>query len=227
MRDPEGPRPASGNLDELLDAPIANEDDARHVICALGRRFHALGWVSGTGGGLAVRLGARVFMAPSGVQKELLTPASLFELDSNGDVVRAPTDAALCVSQCRPLFLAAMRQRDAGAVLHTHSKHALLATLAFPERVTLRRLEMLKGLAGVQYDDTHHVPIIENTAHESDLAESLSRAIDEHPRAHAVLVRRHGLYVWGRDWREAKRHAECYDYLLDVAVEMQRMGVRP
>ena len=30
-------------------------------------------------------------------------------------------------------------------------------------------------------------------------------------------VRRHGMYVWGEDWREAKRHAECYDYLLDIA----------
>jgi methylthioribulose-1-phosphate dehydratase len=33
-------------------------------------------------------------------------------------------------------------------------------------------------------------------------------------------VRRHGVYVWGADWREAKRHAECYDYLFEVAVAM-------
>ena len=46
------------------------------------------------------------------------------------------------------------------------------------------------------------------------------------PKAHAVLVRRHGMYVWGEDWREAKRHAECYDYLLDIAVEMRRLPPR-
>lgn len=211
----------------LSERPLASEADARNVVCALARRFYELGWVSGTGGGISVRLGERVFMAPSGVQKELLTPDALFELDGAGAVVHSPADAQLRVSQCRPLFLAAMRLRGAGAVIHSHSKHAVLATLAFSDGVVLRRLEMLKGLRGVQYDDTHVVPIIENTAHEADLTDSLAAAIDAHPTAHAVLVRRHGLYVWGRDWIEAKRHAECYDWLLDVAVEMQRMGVKP
>jgi len=115
-----------------------------------------------------------------------------------------------------------MKLRGAGAVIHTHSKHALYATLAFENEVVLSKLEMMKGLAGVGYDDVHAVPVIQNTAHECDLADSLSAAITAYPRAHAVLVKRHGMYVWGKDWREAKRHAECYDYLLDVAVEMKR-----
>jgi methylthioribulose-1-phosphate dehydratase len=214
----------------LAERPAATIDDARALICALGARFYEHGWVSGTGGGISIRVstadGARVVMAPSGVQKELLTPESMFVLDMNGDVVTAPADPQLACSQCRPLFLAAMQKRDAGAVIHSHSKHAALATLAFTDRVRLRKLEMLKGLAGVGYEDTHEVPIIENTAHERDLTASLSDAIDRFPAAHAVLVRRHGVYIWGRDWIEAKRHAECYHWLFEVAVEAQRMGVR-
>jgi ribulose-5-phosphate 4-epimerase/fuculose-1-phosphate aldolase len=46
-----------------------------------------------------------------------------------------------------------------------------------------------------------------------------------YPETHAVLVRRHGVYVWGRDWVQAKTHAECYDYLFRAAVEMRRMGI--
>ena len=42
-----------------------------------------------------------------------------------------------------------------------------------------------------------------------------------------VIVAGHGVYVWGRDWVEAKRHAECYDYLFGAAVEMHRLGLDP
>jgi len=48
-----------------------------------------------------------------------------------------------------------------------------------------------------------------------------------HPRAPAVLVRRHGVYVWGRDWRQAKTQAECLDFLFDAAVRMRAIGVNP
>jgi ribulose-5-phosphate 4-epimerase/fuculose-1-phosphate aldolase len=69
------------------------------------------------------------------------------------------------------------------------------------------------------------VPIIDNTAHECDLADSMAEAIEAYPRTHAVLVRRHGVYIWGRDWAQAKTHAECYHYLFDAVVQMARLGV--
>ena len=68
---------------------------AASLICDLARQFYDLGWVSGTGGGISVRVNDRVYMAPSGVQKELLTPETIFTLDMNGDVVAAPADAKL------------------------------------------------------------------------------------------------------------------------------------
>src|SRR5262245_40967622 len=126
----------------LDDRPVTTLDEGRALICALGRRFYEQGWVSGTGGGISVRVGERVLMAPSGVQKELLRPEMMFELDVAGAVLSGPSDAGVKVSQCAPLFLAAMELRGAGAVIHTHSKRALLATLAFGDRVTLTKLEM-------------------------------------------------------------------------------------
>ena len=44
-------------------------DRARETICELCRLFWQLGWASGTGGGISVRVGERIFMAPSGVEK--------------------------------------------------------------------------------------------------------------------------------------------------------------
>jgi methylthioribulose-1-phosphate dehydratase len=213
---------------ELTNRDITSRQDALDLICELGRRFYDLGWVSGTGGGISLRLGERVFMAASGVQKEALDRDSIFELDLDGHVVEEPpAERGFKCSACRPLFLEAMRSRDAGAVIHSHSMNAMLATLAFEDAFTVTHLEMMKGLRGVGYHDTHQVPIIDNTAHEEDLADSLADAIRRFPAAHAVLVRRHGVYVWGADWLEAKRHAECYDYLFRAAVEMKKLGVDP
>lgn len=213
----------------LTNDPITTEEEAKALICELGRRFYDLGWVSGTGGGISLRLADRVFMAASGVQKEALDHDAIFELSlASGAVVREPPAAkGFRCSACKPLFLEAMRARGAGAVIHSHSKSALLATLISADTFRVTHLEMMKGLRDVGYHDEHEVPVIENTAHEEDLADSLADAIRRYPKAHAVLVRRHGVYVWGSDWREAKRHAECYDYLFEAAVEMKRLGIDP
>ena len=220
------------NAMALTAEPVQTPEQARQLICLLARRFYELGWVSGTGGGISLRLrnagDDRVFMAPSGVQKEMLDPSMIYTLDLRGEVLSGPaSDVGMSVSQCRPLFVAAMTLRDAGAVIHSHSKNCVLATLLFDGHVPLSHLEMLKGLAGVGFEDLHRVPIIDNTAQECDLTDAFVDAIVKNPGVHAVLVRRHGLYVWGHDWLEAKRHAECYDYLLGIAVEMKRLGIDP
>jgi methylthioribulose-1-phosphate dehydratase len=201
--------------------------DPKATIVELCRLFYTQGWVSGTGGGISVRHGGRVYLAPSGVQKERMTEADLFELDEAGEVLRAPANPKLRQSACKPLFYNAFRLRDAGAVLHSHSLNAMLATLVFDDVFRCTHLEMMKGIRGTGYHDELLVPIIENTAHECDLERDMAAAMERYPQADAVLVRRHGVYVWGRDWIEAKTQAECYDYLFGAAVRMRELGIDP
>ena len=195
------------------------------LICELARQFYDLGWVTGTGGGICIRDGERVTVAPSGVQKERMTPDQMFTLALDGSIIDHPLDETLRPSECTSLFLAAIRLRDAGAVIHTHSIHAMIATLLFDHEFVISEIEMIKGIEGMTYHDRLVVPIIENTARECDLAASLEAAIIAYPKTQAVLVRRHGVYVWGRDWVHAKTQAECYDYLFRSAAEMRRFGI--
>jgi len=198
--------------------------DPKAIICELCRQFYAQGWVSGTGGGISIRDSGRVYIAPSSVQKERLEPDHIFVLDDDGNIVSAP-EGNFVLSACAPLFYNAYRLRDAGAVLHSHSINAMLATLIDGNELRLTQLEMMKGIRGVGFHDVHVVPIIENTARECDLADSMAEAMQAYPDASAVLVRRHGVYVWGADWVEAKTHAECYDYLFEAAVRMRQLGL--
>ena len=206
---------------------MLTDAQARELICELCRNFYANGWASGTGGGISVRSGDKIYMAPSGVQKEKLRPEDIFILDTAGDVVQKPANPGLTVSACRPLFLHAFNLRNAGAVLHSHSLNAMMATELYDDMFRITGVEMIKGIQGAGVFDTLEVPIIENTAYECDLADSMKEAILAHPKSYAVLVRGHGVYIWGKDWIQAKTQAECYDYLFAASVKMKQFGIDP
>jgi methylthioribulose-1-phosphate dehydratase len=202
-----------------------NDTSPRARIVELCRQFYAQGWVSGTGGGVSIREGGRVYMAPSGVQKERIQEEDIYVLDEEGGVLESPTSPGFTPSACSPLFFNAFRLRGAGAVIHSHSMHAMLATLVFREAFECTELEMIKGISDHGYFDRLRVPIIENTAQERDLADAMAQAMENYPRTQAVLVRRHGVYIWGKDWVQAKTQAECYHYLFEAAVRMTGLGL--
>ena len=55
----------------------------------------------------------------------------------------------------------------------------------------------------------------------------MANAMRDYPESSAILVRRHGIYVWGQTWQSAKAMNECYDYLCEIAVRMKAAGLDP
>jgi hypothetical protein len=105
--------------------------------------------------------------------------------------------------------MAAFTLRGAGCCIHTHSKDAVLVTLlceaAGTDVFEIQKLEQIKGIpkgygeekkGNLGYHDRLRIPIIDNTAHEEDLKDTLEAAIKQWPDTHAVLVKRHGMYVF-------------------------------
>ncbi|KAI8066440.1 methylthioribulose-1-phosphate dehydratase [Gongronella butleri] len=208
-----------------------NPEHPCNLIPELCRLFYQLGWVTGTGGGVSIREGENVYVAPSGVQKERMKPEDLFVLAlQDRTVLRAPL--AYKPSACTPLFYNAYSMRAAGACIHTHSQNAVMATLLFPgETFEISHQEMIKGIrrgstkANLRYFDKLVVPIVENTPEEEDLTDRMAAAMEKYPETNAVLVRRHGVYVWGESWEKAKTMSECYDYLFEIAAKMKSIGM--
>lgn len=73
--------------------------------------------------------------------------------------------------------------------------------------------------AALSYLDTLVVPIIENTPFEEDLRDSMAEAMRKFPDAAGVLVRRHGVYVWG-EFKNYCRFPEC----IDIVACRERLG---
>ncbi|KAH9650632.1 putative bifunctional methylthioribulose-1-phosphate dehydratase/enolase-phosphatase E1 [Citrus sinensis] len=214
--------------------------ETRVLISELCRHFYTLGWVSGTGGSITIKVHddsipkpqQLILMSPSGVQKERMEPEDMYVLSGNGTTLSSPSPKPYphkppkC-SDCAPLFMKAYEKRDAGAVIHSHGIESCLVTMINPmsKEFRITHMEMIKGIKGHGYYDELVVPIIENTAYENELTDSLAKAIDAYPKATAVLVRNHGIYVWGDSWINAKTQAECYHYLFDAAIKLHQLGL--
>lgn len=230
--------PTSSSSQAYLDSKQVK--DTRVLLSDLCRHFYTLGWVSGTGGSITIKAHddsipkpqQLILMSPSGVQKERMVPEDMYVLSSNGSILSAPSPKPYphkppkC-SDCGPLFLKAYDMRNAGAVIHSHGMESCLATMINPlsKEFRISHMEMIKGIQGHGYYDELVVPIIENTAHEGELTESLAQAIEAYPKTTAVLVRNHGIYVWGDSWISAKTQAECYHYLFEAAIKLHQLGL--
>ena len=84
---------------------------------------------------------------------------------------------------------------------------------------------MLKGLEGVRtHEHAEWVPILENDQDMERLARRVEATLKQFPAAHAFLLRQHGLYTWGDDLPQARRHVEILEFLFEAAGRRRTMA---
>ncbi len=188
------------------------------MIAEVGEEFYRRGWVLGTSGNFSAVSSLDPFLlsiTASGADKGALTPGDVLQIDASGGIKLGqgkPSDETR-------LHLAVIRERRAGAVLHTHSVWSTLLSDAFAkqQQLVIDGFEMLKGLSGVKTHEHHEtLPIIENSQDMEALADALEDVLKRYPCCHGVMLRGHGLYTWGQDLPEARRHVEILEFLLEV-----------
>lgn len=196
------PHPPSGLADQLAE---------------VGRQCYARGWVLGTSGNFSAvvsRDPLRLAITTSGVDKGLLSASQIVEIDGQGGVIAGSGTPSAEAT----LHLAIVRARRAGAVLHTHSIWStILSDGAAEDGLAIEGFEMLKGLEGVRtHDHREWLPILDNTQDWAAAVPRVEAMLTEQPSTHGFLIRRHGLYTWGRDLTEAKRQVEILEFLFEV-----------
>lgn len=198
----------------MPSVPVAQQ------LAEVGRRFYQRGWVFGTSGNFSTviaRAPLRLAITPSGAHKGELTADQILDIDENCEP--APPAAVRPSAESR-LHLEIVRTVEAGAVLHTHSIWSTLLSDRHGDRhgLAIEGYEMLKGLAGVTtHEHREWIPILDNDQDMARLAGRVREVLQETPVPHAFLLRRHGMYTWGRTLQEAVRHVEIVEFLLEAA----------
>src|SRR5689334_4186123 len=188
-------------------------------LAAVAQQFHARGWLLGTSGNLSAvvqREPLTIAMSPSGIDKGELRAEQVLSIDEDARVVGPnggkPSDESL-------LHIRIVKERGAGAVLHTHSvwNTILSDVYAADGAIKIEGYEMLKGLQGVRtHEHVEWLPIVENSQDMAALADTIGETLNKHKDAHGFLLRRHGLYSWGDNLAQAKRHIEILEFLLET-----------
>lgn len=193
----------------------------------LGAGLHHRGWSLGTSSNYSIvtqREPLRLLQTASGKDKGRLGADDFVLIDGAGRVeAGAPNRPS--AEMWLHLVLA---RHGAGAIIHTHSVWSTLLSDRYGTAgVPLEGYEMLKGLSGITtHEASKRVTVFENT---QDI-EALSAAVDAQLSAsppgltHGFLLRRHGLYAWGKDLDEARRHLEIFEFLFEV--EGRRLSLR-
>ena len=195
-------------------------------LAELGRDFHRRGWALGTSGNFSAviqREPLRVAITASSLDKSRLSPENILEVDADGKLLGAAEGKPSAETL---LHLAIVGVAGAGAVLHTHSVWSTILSDYHMGHggFFIEGYEMLKGLEGVTtHDHREWIPILENSQDMQALASETRRMLEENSRTHGFLIRRHGLYTWGKDLTEAARHVEILEFLLESVGRRQMM----
>ncbi len=195
-------------------------------LARVGQDFRNRGWALGTSGNFSAVVTAeplRLAITQTGVDKGTLTSSQVIMIDGEGRTLKGASRP----SEETPLHLTIVRVKRVGAVLHTHSVWGTLVSEAFGDKggVGIEGYEMLKGLEGVRtHQQREWLPIIENSQDVGALTRSLEQSLNQQPECHGVLLHRHGLYTWGKDLTQAKRHVEILEFLLEVVGRRAGIG---
>ena len=158
----------------------------------------------------------------SGRDKGRLVEDDIMVVDLDGRAVgdeRRPSAETLLHTQLYRRFA------EIGCVLHTHSKVQTVASRLYSGsgHVPLEGYELLKAFAG---NDTHEtridVPVLPNTQDMRTLAAQVDALLDRQCMW-GYLIDGHGLYTWGRDMAEARRHLDAFEFLLGCELELRRV----
>jgi len=178
------------------------------------RFYNAKGWSPATSTNYSFRENSDnpIFVSRSGVDKSLFLASDFITVDkygkASGDFLESiPSAETMIHCIIYDLF------PETKVILHSHSVYPVLISQKMKNKVVFEGYEIQKGFHG---ETTHNsiveIPIFENSQDMNDFSNVL-KSNSELLKHHSFIIRKHGVYAWGKNLFEAKRHLETLEYL--------------
>ncbi|MGA5688019.1 methylthioribulose 1-phosphate dehydratase [Cytobacillus pseudoceanisediminis] len=170
-------------------------------------------WFMGTSGNLAIKVSSQplqFLVTASGKDKRKRTDDDFLLVDEYG---HPAGETHLKPSAETLLHSEIYRRTKAECSLHVHTIDNNVISEIYGDQaaVTFKGQELIKAFDKWEEDAVLEIPIIPNHAHIPTLAKCFSSHI--HEDAGAVLIRNHGITVWGKTSFEAKKILEASEFL--------------
>ena len=203
--------------------PVALAQAAR-TIAETGRDLAALGWTPATSSNFSMRLDpTHIAVTISGRDKGRLSGEDVMVVDMDGSAVATdarPSAETLLHTQIYRRF------PEANAVLHTHSRQQTVASRFYASRGMIRfeGWELQKAISGyTTHESALDVPVFANTQDMNVLVREVDAWLDAGKSLSGYLIDGHGIYTWGKDMPETRRHLEAFEFLLACELDLTRL----
>ena len=202
--------------------PLSGQEEPINQLRECGQLFHSRGWSVGTSSNYSAVLNndpVEIIVTASGKDKGRLEESDFVHIGPSGTPIEPDQPKSSAETM---LHVVLAEQPEVGSILHTHTVWGTLLSDHFFENggFEIEGFEMLKGLEGIKtHDHSHWIPIFENTQDIPILAEQVRQRLADpmEPMTHGFLIRKHGLYTWGKDVFSARRHIEIFWSVLTLA----------
>lgn len=214
-------------MTQTFPAPLDPSAFARcaDAIAGAACELAAAGWTPATSSNFSMRLDAgHAAITISGRDKGKLSRSDIMVVDMQGQAVgteaRPSAETELHTQVYR-------RWPEANVVLHTHSRTQSVASRLFAKDgvIRLEGWELQKAIAGYStHESVLEIPVFPNTQHMPELVAQVDAWLDGGKPLAAYLINGHGIYTWGHDMAETRRHLEALEFLLACELDLRRLS---
>ncbi len=207
----------------------AQDHEEMKKLASLVREMNSLGHNPATSGNYSLRSKTNpgiALVSESGIDKSKFTEANFLPVYYESRKLHPDyIESGRKSSDETDIHLSIYQITNANCVLHSHLLDSILFADLFHEKsyATIEGLELLKGFKGVKTHDLKiNIPCFDNTQDIALLAEQIKEPILLQKNNYGLLLRGHGVYVWGESVEEAKRHLEVFEYIFKYYLNSKR-----
>lgn len=189
-----------------------NNTELKELVIEYGKKYKSSGLVVGTWGNISLRNEGKIFITPTAMDYDSLTPDDIVVCDINGNILEGKRKPSTEISAHLAIY---NKRQDVNAIIHTHSIYA--TAMAAARKNIPAIVEDIAMIIGGE------VPCAKY-AHPGtpELGENIIEVLEN---KNAVLLANHGAIGMGRNLEEAYLVCQVLEKAARVYIFASQIGI--